>query len=180
MAYGLLLPVAPITGLPDSGHGICIPPTVHSVQACGTPPVPYSIVIKDWTCWWPPQPLIPLNPLSALKATVLTNGLPTMTFGDVFTPHISACTNIVIYLCPCGKGLCPVPTPIACSILTIEDCAGIGHFRFAFTSTLTVFALKLPVARVLDPLGVGTPGFLGWSYPCNSMIAYGSPTVLSS
>jgi len=83
-------------------------------------------------------------------------------------------------MCPCPKGLCPVPTPIACSILTVEDCAGVGHFRFAFTSTLTVFALKLPVARVLDPPGVGTPGFLGWSYPCNSMIAYGSPTVLSS
>lgn len=180
MAFGLLLPVAPITGLPDSGHGICIPPTVHSVQPCKTPPIPYSIVIKEWTCWWPPTPLIPISPLSAIKATVLVNGLPCMTFGDAFTPHTSTCTNIIIYMCPCGKGLCPVPTPIPCSNLTIEDNAGIGHVRFAFTSTLTVFACKLPVARVLDPLGVGTPGWMGWSYPCNSIIAYGSPNVLSS
>ena len=88
MAYGLLLPVAPITGLPCSGHGICIPGTVHSVQACGTPPVPYSIKIKEWTCWWPPQPLIPYTALNPLKALVLTNGLPTMTLGDVFVQHI--------------------------------------------------------------------------------------------
>lgn len=181
MAYGLLLPVAPITGLPCSGHGICIPSTVHSVQACKTPPIPYSIVIKEWTCWWPPTNLVPINPLAAIKATVLINGLPCMTFGDMFTPHISTCTNIIIYMCPCPKSaLCPVPTPIPCSLLTIEDNAGTGHPRFAFTSTLSVFSTKLPLARVLDPLGVGTPGWMGWSYPCNSVIAYGSPNVLSS
>jgi hypothetical protein len=180
MAFGLLLPIAPVTGLPDSGHGICVPPTVHSVQPCKTPPIPYSIVIKEWTCWWPPQPLVPLTALNPIKATVLVNGLPAMTFGDQFTPHVSVCTNIVIYMCPCQNGLCPVPTPEPCSILTIEDNAGTGHIRFLFSSTLTVFANKLPVGRVLDPLGIGTPGWMGWSYPCNSVVAYGSPNVLSS
>ena len=177
MAYGLLLPVAPITGLPCSGHGICIPGTVHSVQACVTPPVPYSIKIKEWTCWWPPQPLIPYTALNPLKALVLTNGLPTMTLGDVFVNHISPCTNIVIYMCPCGKALCPIFTPIICSALTIEDMAGIGHIRFLMATSLTVFVTKLPIGRVLDPLGIG---FRFWSYPCSSVVAYGSPTVLSS
>ena len=54
MAFGFLKPVTSLNGLPDSGHGLCLPSTVHSVQACGSPPIPYSIVIKNKTCWWPP------------------------------------------------------------------------------------------------------------------------------
>ena len=177
MPAGILLPVAPITGLPCSGHGICIPSTVHSVQSCGSPPIPYTIKIKEWTCGRPPTPLVPLGPLSPMKAMVLTNGLPTMTFGDRFIPHISPCTNIIIYMCPCGKSLCPVPTPIPCSILTTEDMGGVGHMRILFATSLTVYVTKLPIGRVLDPLGVGT---LAYSYPCNSVVAYGSPNVLSS
>jgi hypothetical protein len=177
MAYGFLLPVAPITGLPCSGHGLCIPPTVHSVQACGSPPIPYSIIIKNLTCWWPPFPLVPVGTLNPLKATVLTNMLPTMTFGDTFINHPSVCTNIVIYLCPCGKGLCPIPTAIPCSVLTIEDMGGVGHLRFDQATSLTVYCTKLPIGRILDPLGIGFPGF---SYPCSSVVAYGSPNVLSS
>jgi hypothetical protein len=53
----------------------------------------------------------------------------------------------------------------------------IGHPRVVMATTLTVFALKLPVARILDPLGVGFPGF---SYPCSSVVAFGHPTVLAS
>ena len=176
MALGLLLPVYNLNGLPDSGHGLCIPPTVHSVQACGTPPVPYSIVIKEYTCWWPPFPMIPLSAINPIRATVLVNFIPIGIFGDVFIPHPSTCTNIIIYMCPCGKSICPVPTPIPCSVLTIED-AGVGHWRILFAQTKTVYAFKLPIGRILDPLGVGTTF---WSYPCNSIVAWGSPTVLSS
>ena len=96
-----LLPVAPITGLPCSGHGICIPGTVHSVQACGTPPVPYSIKIKEWT-WVATSTIDPYTALNPLKALVLTNGLPTMTLGDVLfnTSHLvpissSTCAHVV-------------------------------------------------------------------------------------
>ena len=61
--------------------------------------------------------------------------------------------------------------------MTIEDAGGIGHPRTLFTTTLTVFALKLPIGRILDPLGLGFPGL---SYPCSSVIAWGSATVLAS
>ena len=108
---------------------------------------------------------------------MLVHFLPIMILGDTFTPHISVCTNIIIYWCPCGKATCPIPTPIPCSNLTIEDFGGVGHPRVLFTTTLTVFALKLPIGRILDPLGVGFPG---WSYPCSSVIAWGSATVLAS
>ena len=177
MAFGFLKPVASLNGLPCSGHGLCLPSTIHSIQACGTPPVPYSIVIKNFTCWWPPTPLIPLSAINPLRATVLVQFIPIMIGGDYFTPHIALCTNIVIYLCPCGKGICPIPTPIPCSVLTIEDSGGVGHPRVLFPTTLTVFAFKIPIARILDPLGVGFPGF---SYPCSSVVAFGHPTVLSS
>jgi hypothetical protein len=70
-----------------------------------------------------------------------------------------------------------IPTPIPCSILTIEDMGGVGHVRMVQATTITVWALKRPVARVLDPLGFGLPFF---SYPCSSVVAYGAPLVLSS
>ncbi|BCU95153.1 MAG: hypothetical protein CM15mV7_2690 [uncultured marine virus] len=166
-----------IKGLPDSGHGLCLPSTVHSVQACGSPPIPYSIVIKNKTCWWPPQPLIPIFPITPDRAMVLVNRIPVMVFGDAFTPHIAVCTNIIIYMCPCGKGVCPIPTPIPCSLLTIEDNGGIGHIRVCNATTLTVFVHKRPLARILDPLGVGIPGFLSmllsyciWASNCVSIL----------
>ena len=177
MAYGFLKPVASLNGLPCSGHGLCIPSTIHSVQACGTPPIPYSIVIKNFTCWWPPLPLIPLTAINPFRATVLVNMIPIMLMGDVFINLPAVCRNIIIYLCPCGKAICAIPTPIPCSPLTIEDMGVIGHPRVVMATTLTVFALKLPVARILDPLGVGFPGF---SYPCSSVVAFGHPTVLAS
>ena len=177
MAFGYLLPVSSLNGLPCSGLGLCLPSTIHSVQACGTPPIPYSIVIKEFTCWWPPQPLIPIFPVTPYRATVQVNRIPIMLLGDTFTPHIAVCTNIVVYMCPCGKAMCPTPTPIPCSTLTIEDGGGVGHTRIVMATTLTVFALKLPIARILDPLGVGFPG---WSYPCSSVVAWGHATVLSS
>ena len=89
MAFGALLPVSSLNGLPCSGHGLCIPSTIHSVQACGTPPIPYSIVIKEYTCWWPPQPLIPIFPVTPYRATVLVNRIPIMLHGDTFTPPVS-------------------------------------------------------------------------------------------
>ena len=177
MAYGFLKPVASLNGLPCSGHGLCIPSTIHSVQSCGSPPIPYSIIIKNFTCWWPPYPLIPLTAVNPFRATVLVNSVPIMLMGDTFSLHFSTCTNIIIYLCPCGNAICAIPTPILCSPLTIEDNGGIGHVRTVVSTTLTVFALKLPVARILDPLGVGFPG---WALPCSSVVAWGHPTVLSS
>tara|TARA_B100001250_G_scaffold129302_1_gene110128 strand:+ start:6142 stop:6507 length:366 start_codon:yes stop_codon:yes gene_type:complete len=121
--------------------------------------------------------MIPIFPVTPLRATVLVNRIPIMLLGDTFTPHIAACTNIIVYMCPCGKAMCPTPTPIPCSTLTIEDSGGIGHIRIVMATTLTVYALKLPIARILDPLGVGMPGF---SYPCSSVVAWGHATVLSS
>lgn len=176
MAFGFLKPVASLNGLPCSGHGLCLPSTIHSVQACGTPPIPYSITIKNFTCWWPPLPLIPIFGVTIMRAMVQVNRIPIMCSGDTFIPHPSVCTNIVVHICPCGKGVCAIPTPIPCSALTIED-GGVGHPRVVVATSLTVFALKRPVARILDPLGVGLPGF---SYPCSSVVAFGHPTVLSS
>jgi len=177
MAFGFLRPVSSLNGLPCSGHGLCLPSTIHSVQSCGSAPIPYSITIKNFTCWWPPQPLIPIFPVTPMRATVLVNGIPISVMGDTFTPHIAVCTNIIIYICPCGKSMCPIPTPIPCSILTIEDAGGVGHMRTLMATTLTVFAFKRPIARILDPLGVGFPGF---SYPCSSVVAWGHATVLAS
>ena len=54
---------------------------------------------------------------------------------------------------------------------------GVGHERVVQATSLTVYAFKVPVARILDPLGVGFPGF---SYKCSSVVAYGSATVLAS
>ena len=173
MGFGFLKPVAAINGLPDSGHGLCIPPTVHSTESCGAIPRTRSIRIKEYTCWWPPLSLLPLTPLAPNRATVLVNGFPIMLAGDKFIVHPSACTNIVIHMCPCGKSLCPKPTPYPCSVLTTED-RGVGHDRTLYPTTLTVFALKRLIARQLDPLGVGFPGF---SYPCSSVVAYGSMNV---
>jgi hypothetical protein len=174
---GWISPVAFHAGLPCSGHGICIPPAVHSTQPCGSPPIPRSIVEKNFTCWWPPFPLIPINPLTVANALVLVHKMPIMLNFDMFIPHPSTCTNLVLYLCPCGKGVCVIPTPIPCSVLTIEDMGGVGHPRMVQATSLTVWALKRQVARVLDPLGFGMP-FL--SYPCRSVVAYGAPLVLSS
>ena len=169
------LPVASHNGLPCSGHGIPRPATIHNTQPCGSTPIPFTIELKNKTCWWPPTPMIPLVGLSPLRATVLVNKLPIMLEMDSFIQHRSITTNIVNYTCPCGKAMCIIPTPFGGSILTIEDKGGIGHERVVTATTYTVFALKRRVARILDPLGVG-PRFRSW--PCKSVIAYGSPTVL--
>ena len=176
MALGINKPVASINGLPCSGHGIPIPATIHMWQSCGTPPIPLSIIVKDKTCMWPPMPLIPLTAINPLRATVLVNFLPIMIFGDMFTPHTSFGTNIINFSCPCGKAMCIIPTPTTCSMLSVEDMGGVGHARLAEATTLSVYAFKVPVARMLDPLGIGAPGA---SYPCSSVIAYGSPNVLA-
>ena len=173
MPFGLVKPVAALNGLPCSGHGLCLPPVVHSTQSCGSPPIPRTIKIKEYSCWWPPLSLIPIFPITPDRATVLVHGFPIMLSGDTFIPHPSTCTNIVIYMCPCGNAVCPVPTPIPCSVLTLED-KGVGHARTAYPTTIFTFALKRLVIRILDPLGVGFPG---WSYPCSSVVAYGSMTV---
>ena len=44
---GFISPVAFHAGLPCSGHGIPIPPAIHSTQPCGTPPIPQTILIKS-------------------------------------------------------------------------------------------------------------------------------------
>jgi len=61
-------------------------------------------------------------------------------------------------------------------MLTVEDMGGVGHFRMCEATTFTVYALKRPIGRMLDPLGIGKP-FVSW--PCKSVVAYGSPTVLA-
>ena len=98
MAFGYLLPVSSLNGLPCSGHGLCLPSTVHSVQACGTPPIPYSIVIKEFTCWWPPQPLIPIFPVTPYRATVQVNRIPIMLHGDtsVSYTHLTLPTKRIV------------------------------------------------------------------------------------
>lgn len=177
MAIGLLKPVAIHNGLPCSGHGIAIPLAKHHAShPCGAPPIPKPIKIKNKTCWWGPQSLIPLTALNPLRATVLVNGTPIMLMGDTFTPHKTVTTNIVVYMCPCGTSVCPKPTPIPCGKLTIEDMGGIGHTRTLQATTTTVYALKLPIGRILDPLGIGKT-FVSW--PCSSVVSYGSPTVLA-
>jgi len=176
MAFGFLKPVSSLNGLPCSGHGLCLPSTIHSVQACGTPAIPYPILIKNFTCWWPPLPMVPTFPVTPERATVLVNRVPVSVMGDTFSLHPSTCTNIVVHICPCGKSMCAIPSPVPCSALTIED-GGVGHVRVVVATSLTVFAFKRPIARMLDPLGVGFPGF---SLPCSSTVAFGHPTVLSS
>ena len=99
-----------------------------------------------------------------------------MIMGDTFTPHMSPTTNIITYLCPCGKATCIIPTPIVCSLLTVEDQGGIGHPRILFATTKTVLAFKLPIGRVTDKLGAPA-GYGG--YPCSSRVTYGSPTVMA-
>ena len=172
-----VLPVANHNGLPDSGHGFPIPSTIHSTQACNSPPILLSIKVKNKTCLWPPTPLVPLSALNPARALVQVNRLPIMIIGDTFTPHMSPTTNIINYLCPCGKAMCIIPTPIVCSLLTVEDCGGVGHPRILFATTKTVLAFKLPIGRVTDRLGAPSGGYSG--YPCSSRVTYGSPTVLA-
>ena len=136
------MPVASHNGLPCSGHGIPIPATIHNQQPCGSSPIPFTIEIKNKTCWWPPTPLIPLTGLTPERATVLVNKIPIMLEMDVFTPHRSITTNIINYLCPCGKAMCIIPTPFGGSILTIEDKFGVGHERVLNATTFTVFTLS--------------------------------------
>jgi|TARA_B100000405_G_scaffold302665_2_gene266598 hypothetical protein len=176
MALGVLKPVANHNGLPDTGHGIPIPSTIHSTQPCNSPPIELPIIVKDKTCLWPPTPLIPLTALNPMRATVLVNGLPIMINSDTFTTHRSITTNIINYVCPCGKAMCIIPTPINCSLLTIEDMKGVGHGRTLWATTFTVFAFKIPIGRLTDPLGFGVTGK---SWPCSSAIAFGSPNVLA-
>ena len=103
---------------------------------------------------------------------VVVNGLPIMINGDAFTPHLSPTTNIINYLCPCGKATCIIPTPTVCSLLTAEDISG-GHPRVLSTGTYqSVRAFKIPIGRLGDSLGPK-------GYPCSSKIAYGSPNVLA-
>lgn len=177
MALGLLRPVAHHNGLPCSGHGVPIPATIHSNQACSTPPIELPVIVKEKTCMWPPNPLTPLTALNPMRATVLVNGLPIMIFGDVFTPHRSITTNIVNFSCPCGKAMCIIPTPFNCSVLTTEDMKGLGHTRVLESTTKQVLAFKIPIGRIMDPLGIGKPGK---SWPCSSVVAFGSPNVLAS
>ena len=98
-------------------------------------------------------------------------------FGDQFIPHLSPTTNIINYLCPCGKATCIVPTPTVCSLITTEDMMGKGHWRLLYATTKQVLAFKIPIGRIMDPLGYGKPGK---SWPCSSVVAFGSPNVLAS
>jgi hypothetical protein len=149
-----------------SGHGRTYPAHQHSVENCGTTcmtvKVQLPVAVKDGVCMWPPAVLAPAGPY---LRTVIVNGIIPICDQDVLTPHKSPTTNIVM-VGPCGQTP-PVPMPCVCSLLTAEDARGIGHPRKLTALTKTVYANKLAMGKVGDPLGP----------PCISTISQGSPNV---
>ena len=135
MALGILKPVASLNSLPCSGHGL-----LQSNQPCGS----LTIVVGPY-CWWAPQPLIPLEAVNPLRATVLVNGLPIMLFGDTFTPHTSTTANIINYLCPIGKAMVLSQHPYL-RYLTVEDMVVLVT-SICVRQQLTVYALKRPLVE---------------------------------
>lgn len=148
-----------------SGHGKCIPPTIHATVNCGTPcqAVPKkSVATMDATNIWPPFPQLPLTPK---VPTVLINGIAPILDQDVLTSHPSKCTQLVTLVCKEPPPPMPCPTAVLCA----EDVAGGGaHIRKATATSATVFINGKRACRVGDPLGP----------PCLSKIANGAKNVL--
>lgn len=154
----------------DSGHGICIPATVHGTVPCGTPCgatppiVPKSIASMNATNIWPPFPQTPLAVMTAVSNVVISGNMPIID-QDLLTNHPSACTQLIKF-----SGCKPIPAAIPCPTagLVVEDIAGGGaHVRKAIATTKSVFVNGRRLCRVADPLGP----------PCLSLIATGSPNV---
>lgn len=148
-----------------SGHGKCIPATVHATVPCGTPceGVPKKpIAAMDATNIWPPFPQLPQSPITP---TVLINGISPILDQDILTNHPASCTQLVTLVCK------EPPPPMTCptSALCAEDVAGGGaHIRKATATSATVFIMGKRACRVGDPLGP----------PCLSKIANGAKNVL--
>lgn len=147
-----------------SGHGKCIPSTIHATVSCGTPcqAVPKKpIAAMDATNIWPPFPQLPQSPV---VPTVLINGIAPILDQDVLTNHPPSCTQLVTLVCK------EPPPPMVCPTQTLcaEDVAGGGaHIRKATATSATVFIMGKRACRVGDPLGP----------PCLSKIANGSINV---
>jgi len=160
------MPCAIYMGL-DSGHGMCIPPTVHATVPCGTPcqAVPKkSIAAMDPTNIWPPFAQTPLNVIQTVFNVVVNNNIPIVDQDNLIN-HPSPCTQLIVFSCSEP----PKPAPCPTSTLCAEDVAGGGaHVRKATATTKSVFMNKKRVCRVSDPLGP----------PCLSLIATGAVNVL--
>lgn len=154
-----------------SGHGICIPANVHSVENCGTEcntvKIKKSVATMNATNMWAPWPQTPLSVMTTVFNVVVNNNIPIVD-QDALINHPSKCTQ-TIKLAGCD----PLPAPpfIICptSTLCIEDIAGGGgHVRIAKATSKSVFMNGRRACRVSDPLGP----------PCLSKIATGAVNVL--
>ncbi len=150
----------------DSGHGVAINGHIHMTQPCGTTCATTAtkpVAAKDVECFWPPTLLAPAGPY---LRTVIINGIMPILDQDVLTPHRAGSSGIVM-VGPCGQTP-PRPMTCHCSMLTTEDAKGTGHPRKLTALTKTVYANKLAMGKVGDPLGP----------PCLSVISQGSPNVM--
>lgn len=152
----------------DSGHGRCIPMTIHAVVPCGTPCIgapKKSVVALDASIIWPPFTQTPLNVIQTVFNVVINGQIPIVD-QDSLVPHPGGpCTNLIKF-----SGCDPVPSALPCTAAEIsaEDVAGGGaHPRTAKATTKSVFINGRRACRVGDPLGP----------PCLSLIATGAPTV---
>ena len=151
----------------DSGHGICIPATIHAVVPCGTPCVgapPKSLLTMNKSSIWPPFPQVPLAVMTGVSNVIISGNMPIVD-QDLLTNHPATCTQLIKF-----TGCEPIPAAIPCptSVLCAEDVAGGGaHIRKATATTKSVFVNGRRLCRVADPLGP----------PCLSKIATGSPNV---
>ena len=149
-----------------SGHGVAANGHIHMTQPCGTTCMTTAtkpVAAKDVECLWPPQLLQPAGPY---LRTVIVNGIMLILDQDILTPHKAGSSGIVM-VGPCGQTP-PRPMPCHCSMLTTEDAKGVGHPRKLTALTKTVYANKLAMGKVADPLGP----------PCLSVISQGSPNVM--
>jgi len=148
-----------------TGHGKCIPATIHAAVPCGTPCIkvpPKPIAAMDATNIWPPFPQLPL---AVKPCNVLINGIVPILDQDVLTNHPPTCTQLVTLVCQTPPPPMPCPTQTIC----VEDKAGGGaHIRKAFATQKRVLVNGKPLCRVADPLGP----------PCLSKIAGGAINVL--
>lgn len=152
----------------DSGHGICIPLTVHATVPCGTPcpAVPKKpLAAMNATAMWKPFAQTPLAIMTTVFNVVVNGQIPIVD-QDLLVNHPSPkCTQLVAYTCNSP----PKPKPCPVATLCAEDAAGGGaHPRKALATTKSVFMNGRRVCRTSDPLGP----------PCLSLIASGAVNVL--
>ena len=166
---------APTPGLPcalymgkDSGHGICIPITIHATVPCGTPcsAVPKKpLAAMNATAMWKPFVQMPASVMTTVFNVVVNNQVPIVDQDFLVNHPAVKCTQLVAYTCNSP----PKPKPCPVSSLCAEDVAGGGaHIRQAKATTKSVIINGRRVCRVSDPLGP----------PCLSLIATGAVNVL--